>query len=91
MLVKILIVAIIGYALYRMFVNDKDKKSDNAAKQQEERISSGELVKDPICGTYVEKDNSISVRNGEEIIHFCSYECRKKYIARIEEQNKLDN
>ena len=90
MVLKILLVAVIGYALYRMFMNDKDKKGDKLAKQQEERISSGELVQDPICGAYVEKDSSISVRNGEEVIHFCSYECRKKYVARLEDQNKLD-
>lgn len=91
MLIKILLVAVVGYALYRMFINEKDKKTGKSTQQQEERIISGELVKDPICGAYVEKDTAISVRNGEIIVHFCSYECRKKYIALLEEQRKLSD
>ena len=42
------------------------------------------MVKDPICGTYVEKDGSIRVREGEKVHVFCSYECRDKYLKQIE-------
>lgn len=42
------------------------------------------MVKDPICGTYVKKDSDIRVRNGEKVECFCSFECRDKYIKRLE-------
>ena len=74
------------------------KKDDDAsvcyfgyeAQQKKKRVDSGEMVKDPVCGTYVEKDSAITVRNGEQTLHFCSYECRQKYIDSVTEQKKLD-
>ena len=53
-------------------------------------MASGEMVKDPVCGAYVEKDSSLTVRNGEVVHHFCSYECREKYLKQLEEQGKLE-
>lgn len=90
MIWKLLIFAAVGYALYRMFMNDKGKKVENTKKEKEDMVASGLMVKDPICGAYVDTDAAISVRNGGEVIRFCSYECREKYIKQIEEQGKLD-
>ena len=42
---------------------------------------SGKLVKDPICGTYVTQDKSISANRGSEMFHFCSEDCREKFLA----------
>ena len=42
---------------------------------------SGKLVKDPICGTYVTQDKSISTSRGSEMFHFCSEDCREKFLA----------
>ena len=43
--------------------------------------TSGKLVKDPVCGTYVTEDGTISANLGDEVFHFCSDECRQKFIA----------
>lgn len=48
------------------------------------------MVQDPVCGTYVDKNSSITVRNGDQTLHFCSYECRQKYIDKFNEQQKLN-
>lgn len=42
---------------------------------------SGELKKDPVCGTYIATTTSIKEKVGGEVIHFCSTECRDKYVA----------
>ena len=42
---------------------------------------SGKLVKDPICGTYVTQDQSIRTSRGSEVFHFCSEDCRDKFLA----------
>ena len=53
--------------------------------RREERISRNmtgvnEMVRDPVCGVYVTDNESITaVVNGREF-HFCSAECRKKFI-----------
>jgi YHS domain-containing protein len=37
----------------------------------------GDLVKDPVCGTYVPKQSALSARNE----FFCSEECRSKFLS----------
>ncbi len=43
--------------------------------------SGGELRKDPVCGTYVSVEGSITKEINGEVIHFCSAGCRDKYRA----------
>jgi YHS domain-containing protein len=43
----------------------------------------GELKKDPVCGTYIATTTSIKERVGGEVIHFCSTACRDKYVATL--------
>ena len=90
MIFKVVIFALVAYALYRMFMNDRKKSEEKSTKTQESRVAAGEMVKDPVCGAYVEKDSSITVRNGDVVHHFCSYECREKYLKRLEEQGMIE-
>jgi YHS domain-containing protein len=39
----------------------------------------GELKKDPVCGTYVSADTSVTKRINGQTVHFCSSACRDKY------------
>jgi YHS domain-containing protein len=41
----------------------------------------GELKKDPVCGTYIAAATSIKERVAGQTFHFCSTECRDKYVA----------
>ena len=41
----------------------------------------GELKKDPVCGTYVSADTSVTKRIDGQTVHFCSTACRDKYRA----------
>ena len=88
-MVKWLILILAGYALYRLFANDLNKKKkenkQESAAETERKVAAGELVKDPECGAYVAVDGSISVRDGEKVHRFCSYECRDKFLQRLEE------
>ena len=40
------------------------------------------LHRDPSCGTYVAEDISHRLEEGGKTLHFCSEECRMRYIAR---------
>ena len=86
---KWLILILAVYALYRLFANDvlKKKKENNEenAAEMERKIAAGEMIKDPECGTYVSAEGNISVRDGEIVHHFCSYECRDKFLQRLED------
>lgn len=89
MMVKLIIIALAGYVIYRLFMNDKRKKVEDDVEEKESMVASGEMVKDPVCGAYVEKDSGPTVRNGEKVYHFCSYDCRDKYVKQIQEQQKI--
>jgi YHS domain-containing protein len=39
----------------------------------------GELKKDPVCGTFVSVDASVTKRVNGELVHFCSPGCRDNY------------
>lgn len=86
---KFIFLAIALYALYRFFANDFFKRQKEAFQareaEKEERIATGDMVKDPECGAFVAVDDSISVRDGERVFYFCSYECRDKFLKRLED------
>jgi YHS domain-containing protein len=44
---------------------------------------SGELKKDPACGTYISASTSIQEKVGGETVYFCSKQCRDKYVASL--------
>jgi YHS domain-containing protein len=41
----------------------------------------GELKKDPVCGTYIAAASSLKETVAGQTVHFCSAECRDKYVA----------
>jgi YHS domain-containing protein len=44
---------------------------------------SGELKKDPVCGTYISAASSIKQTVAGQTVHFCSQDCRDKYVATV--------
>jgi len=38
------------------------------------------LVRDPVCGMHVAERLAFSVPTGNEMVHFCSVECRDRYL-----------
>lgn len=85
---KLILLLVAGYFLYKLFANDFHKKKKEEERQTKEemkrQVECGEMVKDPECGTYVSVDDSISVRDGKHLYYFCSYECRDKFLKRLE-------
>ncbi len=43
--------------------------------------SSGTLVQDPVCGTYVLQDRALTMKTSEGTAFFCSERCRSAYDA----------
>ena len=41
-----------------------------------------QMVRDPICGTFVLPDHALSIAGGHGRVFFCSESCRDKYRAR---------
>lgn len=83
-MIRFLVIALCAYLVYKLFMGDKKQKNLHKDKETEKMAASGEMVRDPICGTYVSRDGDIRVRQGEQVHHFCSYECRDAFVKRLE-------
>jgi YHS domain-containing protein len=51
------------------------------ARPAHELPLTGELKRDPVCGTFTPAATSIHEKVGGEIFYFCSTQCRDKYVA----------
>jgi YHS domain-containing protein len=56
---------------------------DGRPRTTQEFPLTGELKKDPVCGTYIAAATSIKEKVGGQTFHFCSPECRDKYVASL--------
>ncbi|MEF2231081.1 MAG: transcriptional regulator [Pseudodesulfovibrio sp.] len=83
-MLKFIVIGLAIFLLYKLFSGDKKKREMNNEKTVKAKVASGEMVKDPVCGTYVEKDGLIRVREGEKVHVFCSYQCRDKFLKQID-------
>ena len=83
---KFLLLAICVFVVWKLFAGDKRFKETKAKESQDNLVASGEMVKDPVCGAYVSKNSDIRVRQGDVVLNFCSYDCREKYLKRLEDQ-----
>ena len=41
-----------------------------------------QMVRDPVCGTFVLPDHAVSIADGRGRVYFCSSRCRDAYRAR---------
>ncbi|MCK9240519.1 transcriptional regulator [Desulfocurvus sp.] len=86
-MLKFLILAAALFLLFKLFKGDARRKEAREEKEQETLKASGEMVKDPICGSYVSREDcEIRVRSGETVHCFCSYDCRDKFLKQLEGQ-----
>ena len=53
----------------------------NRAADEETSRGARRLVRDPVCGMHVDETLSIPMREGDEILHFCSIACRDAYVV----------
>ncbi|MFU2210740.1 transcriptional regulator [Desulfovibrio sp. JY] len=79
-----LILIVAGFILYKLFLGDRGRKKTQEAETKTRMAATGEMVKDPVCGTYVPADADIRVRDGNKVYAFCSYECRDAFVKRLE-------
>ena len=69
----------VGYKILQGFLKSRPKAPEPQPKGEE-------TFRDPVCGTYVAKDDAVIGRVEEERIYFCSMECLEKYRDQIEKK-----
>jgi YHS domain-containing protein len=76
---------VIGFILYKLVGNEFCKRAEGgkAEKPRTQTTAGKNMVKDPTCGAYIEPSSSVSVKDGESVYHFCSYECRDAFLEKL--------
>ncbi|MDD6088815.1 MAG: transcriptional regulator [Desulfovibrionaceae bacterium] len=77
-MIRLLLLIAVGYAVWTLFRHRKEKDAENIEVKTDPHT--GNLVKDPVCGVYVDADGPIRVRDGEKLYVFCSYDCRDAFL-----------
>lgn len=49
-----------------------------------------QMVRDPVCGTFVVPDRAISLANGHDLVYFCSVACRDQYRSRPNRTGRVE-
>ncbi|HUI55177.1 MAG TPA: hypothetical protein VLY04_09405 [Bryobacteraceae bacterium] len=84
-IVRELLLPLLIFLLLRMLVRSivagyRSSSRPGPARRQPPPVhSGGVLKKDPVCGTYVSADSSITRTINGQVVHFCSRECSEKY------------
>ncbi len=69
--------------IVRRFLGNLFGESPKQAKPRaEESVNQGQkMVRDPVCGMYMDPRLAVKLDSRKETFYFCSDECRRKYLA----------
>jgi len=79
MLVRPILWLVFGFLAYTLFKALRQMLLKPPSKPPEKTARGEEMMRDPVCGTYVPRNDAIQARIGGEDCFFCSTECRDKY------------
>jgi YHS domain-containing protein len=78
----ILLFTLLRAVVRSVFQGVKTAATPQTTPPQSPRVQvGGELKKDPVCGTYVSTAAAVTKTIDGQLVHFCSRECRDKYLA----------
>jgi hypothetical protein len=78
----LLLVALLARALLRVFVGFREGLTGVPRGTRVPRHGV-QMVRDPVCGTFVVPDRAVLLIEGVDRLHFCSDRCRDQYQARV--------
>lgn len=79
--VRLVILAILFYIVYRLLIGIGRKKTDKT--QVDETLSSrvsDVLVEDPVCHTLLPKGQAVRLQHENQFYYFCSEACCSQFI-----------
>ena len=84
MLLRLLLFIVLGICVARAFWRLRDGIADGirgGAPRGRAPMATGgvQMVRDPVCGTFVLPDRARSIGDGRTRVYFCSDACRDKY------------
>jgi YHS domain-containing protein len=80
-LISLLVVFLVR-ALWRVFEGVIEGVTGQRMSGPRTPARSVQMVRDPVCGTFILPDRAVRLVEGGREVHFCSTGCRDKYRAR---------
>jgi YHS domain-containing protein len=78
----IILFVIIARAFWRIVDNVVQAASGQPPRGSAPTAPSATMVRDPVCGTFVLPERSLSIADRRGRAYFCSENCRDKYRAK---------
>ncbi len=87
MLVRLVVLAILFYILYRLLTGTgKIKSAPQALDEKSSEQVADVLVEDPVCHTLVPKGQAVRLQHEKQIYYFCSEDCCSRFIRSRDEK-----
>ncbi len=82
---RLILLAGIVYLLLKWLRRSAPPKEKEPTFQRQDPAVE-EMMRDPVCGTYVPASQAVTLKQEKETLYFCSEECREKF-----RQKQTDN
>ncbi len=79
-LVRLLLVAVLTRLIWKFARNFFSGLQVQNREQPQQNTA---LVRDPVCGTYVQQSRALKIHSGSEVNYFCSESCRQEFKSNI--------
>ena len=80
-LIRILVLILVLWLLRRFLGNILGAPKGPGTKDKPQEVPNN-MVKDPVCGMYMDSRLAVRLENRKESFYFCSEECKNKYIGK---------
>ncbi len=77
-----LIILIIVLWVLRRFLGSLLGRPKQSAGAPDPGGRPNNMVKDPVCGMYMDSRLAVRLENRKELFYFCSEECKNKYLGK---------
>ena len=78
----LLLVALLARAFTRLFAGFLEGVTGSPRGTRVPQLGV-QMVRDPVCGTFVVPERAVMLVEGARRVHFCSDKCRDQYRARV--------
>jgi len=96
-MITLLVLAMLGYFGLKNWLRPAEKSMPRPGPKKDDlpdRKKSGldksgaeDMVKDPVCDTYVDQSDAPYLIHQGKTIHFCSESCRDRFLKNLGDQN----
>ena len=81
-LLAVVLLVLLARAMSRLWSGIMEGATGTSARGPQVPRRSVQMARDPICGTFVVPDRSVTLSVGRDHLYFCSVTCRDRYRAR---------